>query len=150
MLGRPGGTREYVRPEVGINQDCVSSAAGAQSCKGRWGEMQVHEILASLRRDHVNCGRLIGLVRQQLDLPDGAPPDWHLLARIMGLALAYFIADKFWLSKRVTETPSATAAASGAPPSATPAAAISDKSIAVLPFVDMRAKTSPSRRADFG
>ena len=51
--------------------------------------MQVHEILASLRRDHINCGRLIGLVRQQLDLPDGAPPDWHLLARIMRYMVEY-------------------------------------------------------------
>jgi hemerythrin-like domain-containing protein len=49
----------------------------------------MHELLASLRRDHVNCGRLIGLVRRQLDLPDGTPPDWHLLTRIMRYMVEY-------------------------------------------------------------
>jgi hemerythrin-like domain-containing protein len=49
----------------------------------------MHEILASLRRDHINCARLIDLVRQQLDRPDGAPPEWPLLARIMRYMVEY-------------------------------------------------------------
>jgi adenylate cyclase len=59
---------------------------------------------------------------------------------VMGLALAYFIADKFWLPKEVTGPSSATSAVSRVPATATPAAAVSDKSIAVLPFVDMSEK----------
>jgi hypothetical protein len=53
------------------------------------------------------------------------------------VALSYFVVDKFWLSKRVTtERPVATMA-TVAPASPAPAAAVSDKSVAVLPFVDM-------------
>jgi TolB-like protein/Flp pilus assembly protein TadD len=52
------------------------------------------------------------------------------LAAITAVALAYFLVDKFWLSKRVDEQQSLV--------EATPA--ITDKSIAVLPFVDMSEK----------
>jgi len=56
------------------------------------------------------------------------------------VTLAYIVADKFWLSKRVmTERPAATVA-TVAPASPAPAAAVSEKSVAVLPFVDMSEK----------
>jgi TolB-like protein/Flp pilus assembly protein TadD len=56
------------------------------------------------------------------------------------VALAYFVVDKFWLSKRVTTERPAATVATIAPPSSAPAAAVSDKSVAVLPFVDMSEK----------
>ena len=49
----------------------------------------MHELIASLRRDHMNCGRLIALVRQQLERTDGTPPEWPLLARIMRYMVEY-------------------------------------------------------------
>jgi adenylate cyclase len=58
----------------------------------------------------------------------------------LSLALAYFVADKFWLSKRVTTERPAPTVATVAPASPAPAAAVSDKSVAVLPFVDMSEK----------
>jgi adenylate cyclase len=64
---------------------------------------------------------------------------------VLALVLAYFAADKFWLSKR-SLTESATAPAAIAPvavpaaPSAPATAAIAEKSVAVLPFVDMSEK----------
>jgi adenylate cyclase len=64
---------------------------------------------------------------------------------VLALVLAYFAADKFWLSKR-SSTESATAPAATAPaavpaaPSAPATAAIAEKSVAVLPFVDMSEK----------
>jgi adenylate cyclase len=56
------------------------------------------------------------------------------------VALAYFVVDKFWLSKRVTTERPAATVATIAPASPTPAAAVSEKSVAVLPFVDMSEK----------
>jgi len=50
------------------------------------------------------------------------------------LALAYFVGDKFWLSKRVATGQPAAAIVSTVAPAA---ASISEKSIAVLPFTDM-------------
>ncbi len=50
---------------------------------------------------------------------------------VLGIALMYFVADKFWLSKHaITATP-AVAASSGISPT------IPEQSVAVLPFVDM-------------
>jgi len=54
--------------------------------------------------------------------------------------LAYFVIDKFWLSKRITTERLAATVAIVAPASPAPAAAVSDKSVAVLPFVDMSEK----------
>ena len=54
------------------------------------------------------------------------------LSVLVATALAYFAANKFWLTKHPSAEQPATIA--------TPAAAISDKSIAVLPFVDMSEK----------
>ena len=68
----------------------------------------------------------------------------------LSVALVYFIADKFWLSKhtdrQVTAAP--TALSNTAASAATPAAAISDKSIAVLPFTDMSEKRDQEYFAD--
>jgi TolB-like protein/Tfp pilus assembly protein PilF len=72
-----------------------------------------------------------------------APPPksrriWVLLAAGLAIvALAALLADKFWLSKHVTTERPAAAVAPAIP---APAAAVSDKSVAVLPFVDMSEK----------
>jgi adenylate cyclase len=70
---------------------------------------------------------------------------------VMAVALAYFISDKFWLSRRGADaTPVITAAAS-ATPTALPVSAAStvpDKSVAVLPFVDMSEKKNEEYIAD--
>jgi TolB-like protein/Tfp pilus assembly protein PilF len=62
------------------------------------------------------------------------------IVAVLVVALAYFVVDKFWLSKHVTaEQPAAPVASVAAgPPSI--AIAVSDKSIAVLPFMDMSEK----------
>src|ERR1700738_5046007 len=59
---------------------------------------------------------------------------------VMAMALVYFAADKFWLSKRATTEQAATPAASVAPATTPAATAISDQSVAGLPFVDMSEK----------
>jgi TolB-like protein len=59
----------------------------------------------------------------------------------LSLALAYFVVDKFWLSKRITTERPAATVTTAAPASPAPAApAISERSVAVLPFVDMSEK----------
>jgi TolB-like protein/predicted Zn-dependent protease len=58
---------------------------------------------------------------------------------VLAVALTYFVVDKFWLSKHV------------APPVASassPSAAVPDKSIAVLPFVDLSEKHDQEYFAD--
>lgn len=76
---------------------------------------------------------------------------------VLALALAYFVADKFWLSKHDTTSlahetegrPQADAQegkSTGMAPA--PVAPISDKSIAVLPFVDMSEKKDQEYFAD--
>jgi adenylate cyclase len=59
---------------------------------------------------------------------------------VLAFALVYFVTDKFWISKH--QTPAAPAVIAPASPIAsTPALPrISDKSVAVLPFVDMSEK----------
>jgi adenylate cyclase len=60
---------------------------------------------------------------------------------VLVLAVAYLLTDKFWLSKHVTtEQPVAIVTPPVAPAVAPAAIAISDKSIAVLPFLDMSEK----------
>lgn len=70
----------------------------------------------------------------------GSPFRRSGIALIVALALllAYFAADKFWLSKPVTAEHPATAATR----------AVTDKSIAVLPFVDMSEKKDQEYFAD--
>jgi adenylate cyclase len=56
------------------------------------------------------------------------------------VALAYFVLDKFWLSQHATAEHTAATAPSVAVATAPAATAISDKSVAVLPFLDMSEK----------
>jgi len=56
---------------------------------------------------------------------------------IIVAALAYFVTDKFWLSKRVAPVAGHAASELNAAPAV---AAVAEKSIAVLPFVDMSEK----------
>jgi adenylate cyclase len=62
------------------------------------------------------------------------------IVAVMAVALAYFVVDKFWLSKRVAEERPVAAAAPAALVSPPAMPAIADKSVAVLPFVDMSEK----------
>jgi adenylate cyclase len=58
---------------------------------------------------------------------------------VLAVALVYFVADKFWISKRVAAAaPSATAAPAALSAPVVPV--IPEKSVAVLPFVDMSEK----------
>jgi adenylate cyclase len=59
---------------------------------------------------------------------------------VLVLAVAYLLTDKFWLSKHVTTVQPVTIVAPVAPAISPAANAISDKSIAVLPFLDMSEK----------
>src|ERR1019366_5740654 len=59
---------------------------------------------------------------------------------VLVLALAYFAADKFWLSKRIATESETVPVAAFTPAAAPTAPAMSDKSIAVLPFTDMSEK----------
>ena len=63
---------------------------------------------------------------------------------VLAVALTYFVADKFWLSKRAVAPEALESSAVGAKKSAhaptAVVAAIPEKSIAVLPFVDMSEK----------
>ena len=67
---------------------------------------------------------------------------------VLVLAVAYLLTDKFWLSKHVTIEQPATIAAPVATAIAPAAIAISDKSVAVLPFVDMSEKKDQEYFAD--
>ena len=62
----------------------------------------------------------------------------------LAIALGYFVVDKFWLARHAEEHVAAAGRAEQAAPPvqlpATPATAISDKSVAVLPFLDMSEK----------
>jgi TolB-like protein len=66
----------------------------------------------------------------------------RVIIAVLALALGYFMFDKFWLSKHASPPPAAvetTAQPATATPS-TPGAVIPEKSVAVLPFVDMSEK----------
>jgi TolB-like protein/Tfp pilus assembly protein PilF len=69
-----------------------------------------------------------------------------VLSVLVALGLGYFAADKLWFSKRTAgERPAATVVA----PAATPVApAVSEKSVAVLPFLDMSEKKDQEYFAD--
>jgi adenylate cyclase len=67
---------------------------------------------------------------------------------VLAIALTYFVVDKFWLSKHFTEEKSVAAAAPAAPAVLPAALAIPEKSIAVLPFVDMSEKKDQEYFAD--
>jgi len=59
---------------------------------------------------------------------------------VMAVALTYFVVDKFWLSQHITTERAAPPIGSVALGTALAAMAISDKSVAVLPFLDMSEK----------
>jgi TolB-like protein/Tfp pilus assembly protein PilF len=67
---------------------------------------------------------------------------------VMAVALTYFAVDKFWLSQHVTTEHPATPIASVALSTAPTTTAISDKSVAVLPFLDMSEKKDQEYFAD--
>jgi adenylate cyclase len=67
---------------------------------------------------------------------------------VLVLALAYFAADKFWLSKRFATESETVPVAAFTPAAAPTAPAMSDKSIAVLPFTDMSEKKDQEYFAD--
>jgi TolB-like protein len=108
--------------------------------------------------------KLVDAVRRHLapvsDIRPSVPPDQRTLDResatlrrrwiaivpvaVLAIALAYFVVEKFWLSKHAaSERPFAAVSA------VVPAApAISEKSVAVLPFVDMSEKKDQEYFAD--
>jgi TolB-like protein/Flp pilus assembly protein TadD len=67
------------------------------------------------------------------------------VACAVALTLAYFVVDRFWLSKHAASERTAAAVTPAAPPAV---AAISDKSVAVLPFVDMSEKKDQAYFSD--
>jgi len=67
---------------------------------------------------------------------------------VMEVALSYFIVDKFWLSRRSATEHEATPVAAQSSAAAPAVPAISDKSIAVLPFADMSEKHDQECFAD--
>ena len=64
------------------------------------------------------------------------------------VALAWLLTDKFWISKRVSHEKPAAAASPVASAGVPASSAISEKSIAVLPFVDMSEKRDQEYFAD--
>jgi len=65
---------------------------------------------------------------------------------VLAVALAYFVTDKFWLSRQVTAPEHASAATRGTAAALNTAGA--DKSIAVLPFLDLSEKKDQEYFAD--
>jgi TolB-like protein/Tfp pilus assembly protein PilF len=91
-------------------------------------------------------------IRKSIAVQTGRRLDRAIIV-VLAVALSYFVVDKFWLSKHAghaaesesaaehTEaTPEGTASHPTATASATPVAVIPEKSVAVLPFVDMSEK----------
>lgn len=70
-------------------------------------------------------------------------PALWLISGAIVLALAYFVVDRFWLSKRAALPPASTTVASRPT-----APAVPEKSIAVLPFVDLSEKHDQEYFAD--
>ena len=67
---------------------------------------------------------------------------------VMALAIAYLLVDKFWISKHVAAEQAMAVVAPASPAIAPVVPAISDKSIAVLPFADMSEKKDQEYFAD--
>jgi adenylate cyclase len=72
----------------------------------------------------------------------------HAIIGVMALALAYFFVDKLWLSKHLATEQPAVPAAALTQRTALPATAIPDKSVAVLPFLDMSERKDQEYFAD--
>jgi TolB-like protein/Flp pilus assembly protein TadD len=77
--------------------------------------------------------------QQSIARQTGRRLDYAIIS-VLAVALVYFVADKFWISKRVATTPAATVAAVQAAVTAPASPVIPEKSVAVLPFVDMSEK----------
>jgi TolB-like protein/tetratricopeptide (TPR) repeat protein len=78
---------------------------------------------------------------QSIRKQTGRRLDFAIIA-VLALALVYFVVDKFWLSKHVVQ------AAEEHTSAPTNSSAIGEKSIAVLPFVDMSEKHDQEYFAD--
>jgi TolB-like protein/Flp pilus assembly protein TadD len=63
-----------------------------------------------------------------------------IVASVIGLGLALFAADRLWLSRQKAAATPTPAPALSAPAFTPPAATVPEKSVAVLPFVDMSEK----------
>jgi TolB-like protein len=72
----------------------------------------------------------------------------HAIIGVMALALAYLFVDKFWLSKPLATEQRVTRVAAVTQRTAPAATAIPDKSVAVLPFLDMSEKKDQEYFAD--
>jgi len=83
--------------------------------------------------------------RQSISRQTGRKLDRAIIA-VLAVALTYFVIDKFWISKRVAVVSPVTVAP--AVVSAPPMPAIPEKSVAVLPFVDMSEKKDQEYFAD--
>jgi TolB-like protein len=70
------------------------------------------------------------------------------LAAIIVVALGYVMVDRIWLSKHVDEQQASVVVTPASPADTILALAISDKSIAVLPFIDMSEKKDQEYFAD--
>ena len=66
-----------------------------------------------------------------------------VISSVLGVTLAYFIVDKIWLSNRVASSPASPTARAQSQPSGAP-----ERSIAVLPFVDLSEKHDQEYFAD--
>jgi TolB-like protein/thioredoxin-like negative regulator of GroEL len=103
----------------------------------------IAKLVEAVRR-HLDPSAAIESRRARPDPPTTAPIARVLRKRwvaaggaILLVAIAYFGVEKFWMSKRIAEEKPVAAA----PPATVPALpAIPEKSIAVLPFVDMSEK----------
>jgi TolB-like protein/Tfp pilus assembly protein PilF len=85
--------------------------------------------------------------RQSIGAQTGKRLDRAIFA-LMAVALAYFITDKFWLSSHGTVAIPVHPTAMIAATNAQPAVAMPEKSIAVLPFVDMSGNRDQQYFAD--
>ena len=77
--------------------------------------------------------------QQSIARQTGRKLDYAIIA-VLAVALIYFVADKFWISKRVAVVTPATAVAAPVAASVPAGPVIPEKSVAVLPFVDMSEK----------
>jgi TolB-like protein len=115
-----------------------------EAVRGRAAALRAPELrLAPAAQDspdaHSHADRAMKPQRSDSPHLAGSPASRAVMALIavVGLALAYIVADRFWLRKQVIPVETKVAAAA-ATPSVT--AAVNDKSIAVLPFADMSEK----------
>jgi adenylate cyclase len=77
--------------------------------------------------------------QRSIRLQTGRRLDRAIIA-VLSLALAYFVVDKFWLSKHLAAERQTAQVAPVAFSTTSAVTAVSDKSIAVLPFLDMSEK----------